>query len=105
MSSGKLVGLAEEAAKDTANVISDDLKSIATQHGWDSEAVNSIEVKYSNGEFSINIQPEQEQNVMNLEYGTEATFPTAVLRKYGSNTKSAEKFFIKDLSSKVGVSL
>jgi hypothetical protein len=105
MGKNSLVELAEEAAKDTASIISDDLKALATQHGWDSEAVDAIKVNYSNGDFSIDVEPEQENKVMTLEYGTETTSPTAVFRKYGSNTKDAEKFFIKNLSSKVGVSL
>lgn len=100
-----LVKLAELSADDTAKFITEDVKELATKHGWDATSVNGVAVKYSDSEFSFDISPETENSVMRLEYGTETVAPTAVFRKYGSNTKEAEKVFIKGLEKRVGISL
>jgi hypothetical protein len=101
----KLVDLAEESAKDTARFITEDVRDLAVKHGWESESVEGVSVNYDNSAFSFEIAPEVEHSVMNLEYGTETTAPTAVFRKYGSNTKEAERVFIRGLEKRVGVSL
>jgi hypothetical protein len=101
----KLVKLAEDTAEDTAKFITEDLKGLAGKHGWDSKAIAGVSVSYSNSSFSINVDSEVEDDVSRLEYGTERIAPTAVFRKYNSNTKEAEKFFIKNLEKKVGVAL
>jgi hypothetical protein len=101
----KLVKLAEDTAEDTAKFITADLKGLAGKHGWDSKAIAGVSVSYSNSSFSIDVDPEVENDVSRLEYGTERIAPTAVFRKYNSNTKEAEKFFIKNLEKKVGVAL
>ena len=105
MTVAKLVKLAEVAAVDTAMYITQDLKGLATKHGWDSKSIDGLSVSYSNSSFSVDVDPTVENDVSRLEYGTERVAPTAVLRKYGSNTQEAEKFFIKNLEKKVGVKL
>jgi hypothetical protein len=101
----KLVELAAESAKDTAKFISEDVRDLATKHGWDPETVDGVSVNYDDSSFSLNIAPEVEHSAMNLEYGTETTAPTAVFRKYASNTKKAEQVFIRGLEKRIGVLL
>lgn len=101
----KLVELAEISARDTAKFLTEDVKELATKHGWDSKSINGVSVSYSNESFSIDVEAEVENDVSRLEYGTETVAPTAVFRKYSSNTKEAEKFFIKNLEKKVGILL
>ena len=105
MTIAKLVKLAENAAEDTAKFITEDLKGLASKHAWSTEAIDGVSVNYNNSEFSVDVNPEVEREVFTLEYGTETAPPTAVFRKYGSNTKDAERFFIKNLEKKVGISL
>lgn len=105
MTIAKLVDLAEDAAENTAKFITEDLKGLANKHGWDSKSIDGVSVTYSNSSFAIDVDSEVENDVSRLEYGTERVAPTAVFRKYNSNTKEAEKFFIKDFEKKVGIRL
>lgn len=100
-----LVNLAEDAAENTAKFITEDLKGLANKHGWDSKSIDGVSVSYSSSSFSIDVDSEVKNDVSRLEYGTETVSPTAVFRKYNSNTKEAEKFFIKDFEKKVGIRL
>lgn len=101
----KLVKLAAESAEDTAKFITKDIQDLAVKHGWDSEAVNGVAVKYEDSSFSFDIDSEVNDSVTRLEYGTERIPPAPVLRKYGSNTKPAEKVLIRGLEKRFGILL
>jgi hypothetical protein len=101
----KLADAGKHAALDTAVFITRDLKASATQHGWDKESVSKTRVTYTPKGYALSVEPEAEQNVMRLEYGTERVAPTAVIRKYSNNTAAAERFFIKSLESHLGAKL
>lgn len=101
----KLEDAAAQAALDVAEFITQDLQASANQHGWDSEAVKKTRVVYTGKAYDLSVAPEVEHRVMNFEYGTEVTPPTAVVRKYSNNTKKAERFFIQSMEKQLGVKL
>jgi hypothetical protein len=99
------VKLAEKSAKYTAEFMTKDVREIAHKHGWDKKSTNSLSVKYEKEAFNVVIDPKHERTVMDLEYGTETTYPTAVVRKYKSSTGKAEEMFIKSLEKELKVKL
>ena len=105
MAVDKLEDAGKQAAYDMAEFITRDLQASATQHGWDKDAVNNTRVSYSGSNYALDIAPEVKNKVMTLEYGTEVTAPTAVVRKYASNTAKAERLFVKSMEKQLGVTL
>jgi hypothetical protein len=89
------------AVHDAANATSDFLTSQihveAHNSGWDKLAT-AAQVTYSKGRFEINVPEEHEKGIADLEYGTETTRPSAVLRRVGNRTQDAEKFLLGHVS-------
>ena len=105
MAVDKLEDAGKQAAYDMAEFITRDLRASATQHGWDKDAVDNTRVSYSGNSYALDVSPEVERKVMTLEYGTEVSPPTAVVRKYSNNTSKAERLFIRSMEKQLGVEL
>ena len=105
MAIDKLEDAARKAAYDVAEFITQDMRVSATQHGWDRDSVQKTSTVFSGDSYDLSIERDAEHQVMNLEYGTEILRPTAVFRKYATNTSKAEGFFIKSMEAELGVKL
>lgn len=94
-----------KAAHDAAKHMSTDLQKSALKHGWHSDVVRNMEVKFQDGKFNVDIHPDYKDRAFMHEFGDETTRPTAVLRKYDSQTKDAEKTFTKQMYKHLGKKL
>lgn len=62
--------------------------------GWPEDIVRGMHVKYTDGQFSVHSHPDHKDDVLNLEYGTPDSQPTAALRRYSNRTSEAQKFLL-----------
>ena len=87
-----------QAAAETARSMTYELRQSALDHGWHPEIVNNLFVVHTGHEFKVHIPKQHSKSVHDLEYGTESTPPTAVLRKFNNRPHSMESTFLKSLS-------
>lgn len=93
---------AAKAALDTAKFVTHEVRSSATDHGWDAEVSSNTNIVFDGKSFNVAIHPDHYAQAMNHEYGTEQMRPTAVLRKYDSDTDDAEQFFVDSFFKALG---
>ncbi|CAB4123834.1 hypothetical protein UFOVP45_36 [uncultured Caudovirales phage] len=91
-----------KAAHDAASQMTADLRHSATEHGWHPDVVNNMRVNYHSGEFKVDIHPDVKDRAFVHEFGDESTRPSAVIRKYDSQTKNAEATLLRSLGSYMG---
>jgi hypothetical protein len=84
-----------QAAKETAKVMTAQLRSEALNSGWDEEVANSLSVKFSNNEFQIKKPAQYEKQIKDLEYGTDSTQPSRAIHRYSNRTNDAESYLLK----------
>ena len=83
-----------KASHETARLMSAHLRSEARASGWPEHVVSNLHVKHDSGSFTIHAHPDQRQQVMDLEYGTTTTRPTAAIRRFNNDQRRADKFLI-----------
>lgn len=96
---------AAKAALDTAQFVTNSVRSSAQEHGWDAEVTSNTNILFNGEKFNVEVHPDHYDQAMNLEYGTELIRPTAVLRKYDNKSEEAEDFFVEALYKAVGMRL
>jgi hypothetical protein len=72
----------------TAVPLTKELRSAALKSGWPKEAVRSLSVHFNEGEFAIKYPDHVKGLVEDLEYGTEDTPPSAVIRQFSNRMDS-----------------
>lgn len=80
------------SAEVTAELLEDlnnDLQGGASSAGWPSHIVSSLSVKNLNGSIFIDYPNTLSNEILDLEYGTDSTQPSAVMRKFKS--RNADK--------------
>lgn len=92
---------AKQAALDAAEFATSNLRGRALDSGWDMRASMGTEVTFNGSEFNVDIAPEHKASVFDLEYGTEDTPPTAVVRKF-ANSGAAEAAFVEMFYKNLG---
>lgn len=105
MTSKSIVEAGRKAAVTTATYMTADVRHSAMKQGWDIETASNTNIMYDGTEVKVHIDAGFESQAMDLEYGTESSRPTAVLRKYGNRTQDAEKVFLSALSKGLGMKL
>ena len=70
------------------------LRSEARASGWPEKIVRNLHVRNSNGAFTIHGNPTHKTEILNLEYGTPDTQPTAAMRRFNNRQYEAEKFML-----------
>ena len=83
-----------KAALETTRVLSSRLRSEARASNWPDDVVRHMRVSYTDGEFHVHSHNDHKGQVLNLEYGTPDTLPTAAIRRFSNRTKEAEQFFM-----------
>lgn len=101
----KLVDAARKAAQQTSILMTADLRQSAMDSGWDSDIASNTLVMFDGTQYQVSVHTDFESQAMDLEYGTTATRPTAVFRKYANNTQPIEKAFIASMEKELGVKL
>jgi hypothetical protein len=99
----KTADFAREAARIVGLKIQDNIATSAEKHNWPKDAANAVKVDFESDKYSLDIRPKKlEGKVMDLEYGTNDSRPTAAVRKATKNTTRIENLFVKTLEEKLG---
>jgi hypothetical protein len=91
-----------QAAAEAARSMTYDLRNSAIEHGWNPEIANSLRVTHTGSAFKVHVPKKHRKTVHELEYGTESSRPTAVLRKFNNRPEYMEKAFMKSMSRLTG---
>jgi hypothetical protein len=81
--------ISAEVAAELVEELNADLKDSATNAGWPSRIVSSLSVKKLDGSIYIDYPSVVSNEILDLEYGTETTQPSAVMRKF--KNRNADK--------------
>jgi hypothetical protein len=84
-----------QSSKDTAKFMTAELRQEAINSGWDPAIANSLRVTFHKNKFSVKYPDKNKDKVLNLEYGTPATSPTAAIRRFSNRLDNAEKFLMQ----------
>jgi hypothetical protein len=87
-----LLAAVEKAAQDTAHYMQREIRNSAREHGWDDKVVHNTHVDYKDGEFNVNVPKKYANQAFVHEFGSSATRPTAVIRKYENNNTAGAAF-------------
>lgn len=74
--------IADKVTSTVAGSLTDDLQSYASDAGWPVHLVSSLSVKNEDGVISIEYPDTMSKDILDLEFGTTKSSPTAVLRKF-----------------------
>ena len=83
-----------KASLDTTRLMSAHLRSETRASGWPERVVRGMHVTYDDGKFSVKSHPDHKAEVLNLEYGTPGTQPTAAIRRFNNRQSESEKFLM-----------
>lgn len=98
----KLREASQRAAADTAKFMTHQIRSQATAAGWDADVVKNVHVEYDGKSYSTKVHPDYAERAFVHEYGNGDSKPTAVLRKFSSDTQTTERAFLQMLSHHYG---
>ena len=87
-----------QAAAQTARSMTYTLRQSAIDHGWDPKIANKLFVVHTGSEFKVHVPARYKAKVYDLEYGTQSTPPSAVIRKFNNRPEHMEKAFLNHLS-------
>jgi len=84
-----------KATIETTRLMSAHLRIEARKSGWPAEIVRHLSVRHNDGTFTVHSHEAHRNQVLNLEYGTPSTQPTAAIRRFGNRTAGAESFLVR----------
>jgi hypothetical protein len=91
-----------KASVETTRFMSAHLRSETRASGWPEHIVRGMHVTYDAGNFAVHSHPDHRDEVLNLEYGTPGTQPTAAIRRHANRTSEAEKFLLGRTAKHLG---
>jgi hypothetical protein len=91
-----------KAGVEAARSLTMDLQQSATDHGWHPDIVKHLSVSYNGSHLNIHYPDEIKSQVHNLEYGTETSAPSAVLRKFKSRSRHIDNTAVTAFSKHMG---
>ena len=83
-----------KAGLEPTRFMSAHLRSEARKSGWPEDVVRHLAIKHSDGEFTVHSHDSHRAEVLNLEYGTPSTQPTAAIRRVKNRMHHAESFLV-----------
>lgn len=98
----ELVAAIEQAAHDTAVHLTADLRQRANAAGWHPEVAANLHVSYDGNSFKAHVHPDYADAAHVLEYGSENTRPTAVLRKFSQETHNSSRVMAHNVHHHAG---
>ena len=87
-----------QAAAEAARSMTYDLRGSAIEHGWDPTIANSLRITHTGSAFKVYVPKQHRRTVHELEYGTETSKPTAVLRKFNNRPEYMNRAFSKSIA-------
>jgi hypothetical protein len=100
----KYIKAVHTSAHATADFLTTQIHAEAQKSEWGNSAT-AAQVKFTGKGFAVEVPEEHQDNVDRLEYGTETTRPSAVIRRVGNRTQEAEKYFSGHVWHTLGKSL
>lgn len=91
-----------KASNDASHYMTAQLRSEAAASGWPKEVTRSMRIVHKDGSFDVHTTKKHKNAVMDLEYGTPESQPTAAIRRYGNRTHQAEEYLVKRMSKIMG---
>ena len=98
----KLKDAVHVAAHAAARQMTSDIRQSALDHNWHPDVVRNMQVKYTDGSFNVHIHPDYEERAFVHEYGSETSRPTAVIRKYETQSHNAVSTFATSFMEHLG---
>jgi len=83
-----------KASVETTRFMGAHLRSEARASGWPEKIVKHLHVRHDNGSFTVHGNPAHKVQILDLEYGTPDTQPTAAIRRFNNRQTEAEKFLV-----------
>jgi len=87
-----------QAAAQTARSMTYELRQSALDHGWDPKVASKLFIVHNGSEFKLHVPARHKAKVYDLEYGTQSTPPSAVIRKFNNRPQSMEKALLSNLA-------
>lgn len=84
------------ASRETARLMSAQLRAEARNAGWPSHAIKALAVRFDGKDFNV-VAHNHHDLIGDLEYGTPSKTPTAAIRRFKNRTQEAERFFLDRL--------
>lgn len=81
-----------QAAKEAALYLTYQVQYEASANGW-GDAASTLSVGYSDNQLTVKVPDDASEIVKDLEFGTEDSRPTAVIRNLDNRTAEAEEIF------------
>jgi hypothetical protein len=100
----KYIQAVHASANATAEFLTAQIHAEAQKNEWGNSAT-AAQVKFTGKGFAVEVPEDEQDNVDRLEYGTETTRPSAVIRRVGNRTQDAEKYFTGYVWHTLGKSL
>jgi hypothetical protein len=92
----------KQAIPDTEATLTEKLRQSASQSGWHPDVVANLHVKHSDEGFKVQVSPEFSERAFIHEHGDESSRPTAVIHKFGNNSKEIQKIYLKHFNEHYG---
>lgn len=102
MTLSKFNSAIKSASHETTRLMSAQLRSEAQASGWPSHISRSLRVNHDKDGFNVNLPKKHYETIMDLEYGTPDTQPTAAIRRFKNRQAESEHFFIGRLEKHFG---
>lgn len=102
MTLSKFNDAVKAAGQETTRLMSARLRSEAQASGWPSHVSRSLRISHGKDGFNIHIPKKHYETVMDLEYGTPDSQPTAAMRRFKNRQEESEHFFIGRLEKHFG---
>lgn len=90
-----------QVAADTATHVTAHLREHASAAGWPDHVVDNLHVKFNGETYQVHAPEGYHEAIHNLEYGTEKSRPSAVIRKY-ENAGAAGRILAGSLDHHLG---
>lgn len=91
-----------KASIETSRLMSAKLRTEAVASGWPSHVARGMHVQYNDGEFHVHSHPDHKDQVLDLEYGTPSTPPTAAIRRFTNRQSEAEHYLMRRAHTHLG---
>lgn len=102
MTLSKFNNAVKAAGQETTRLMSAHLRSEAQASGWPASVSRSLRISHGNDGFNVHIPKKHYETVMDLEYGTTETQPTAAIRRFKNRQAESEHFFLGRLEKHFG---
>ena len=91
-----------KAGVDASRSLTLNLRNMAAEHGWHPDLVKNLHVLFDGSDLKIHYPDSLKNHIHDLEYGTEHTRPTAVLRKFKNESSHVGNTLLSHFDKHMG---